>query len=76
MGGEAFRQGRDLIEQRENLDRLSEALATQTVLPRVWLVVDTGSDDGSLEYVQVLAAERDWELIFAMFHRQIPPHTR
>lgn len=22
------------------------------------------------------AAERDWELIFAMFHRQIPPHRR
>jgi carboxymethylenebutenolidase len=22
------------------------------------------------------AAERDWELIFAMFHRQIPPYTR
>jgi hypothetical protein len=22
------------------------------------------------------AAERDWELIFAMFHRQIPPHAR
>jgi carboxymethylenebutenolidase len=21
------------------------------------------------------AAERDWELIFAMFHRQIPPYT-
>ena len=22
------------------------------------------------------AAERDWELIFAMFHRQIPPYAR
>ena len=22
------------------------------------------------------AAERDWELIFAMYHRQIPPYAR
>jgi hypothetical protein len=23
-----------------------------------------------------VAAERDWELIFAMYHRQIPPYAR
>jgi glycosyltransferase involved in cell wall biosynthesis len=48
------------LNERENLERLARALATQSVAPRVWLVVDTGSDDGSREFVEELAAKDDW----------------
>lgn len=47
-------------DELENLARLAEALANQTVRPARWLIVDTGSADGTLELASQLAAEHPW----------------
>jgi poly-beta-1,6-N-acetyl-D-glucosamine synthase len=36
-------------DERENLARLADAVAAQTVAPGRWIIVDNGSTDGSLE---------------------------
>lgn len=48
------------LNERDNLERLAAALSEQTVTPLVWLVVDTGSDDGSRDFVQELASRERW----------------
>jgi glycosyltransferase involved in cell wall biosynthesis len=47
-------------DEAENLPRLCASLAAQTELPRMWVIVDNGSQDGTLELAHDLAAEHDW----------------
>src|SRR4051812_30030160 len=48
--------------ERENLARLAEAVAVQTVLPDVWVIVDDESTDGTYELAQQLAEAHPWVL--------------
>jgi glycosyltransferase involved in cell wall biosynthesis len=47
-------------DEAENLPRLAASLAAQRVPPASWVVVDTGSSDGTPELVRELAAEHPW----------------
>ena len=44
----------------DNLVRLAECLAAQTVVPAAWIIVDNGSNDGTLELAHDLARRHDW----------------
>jgi poly-beta-1,6-N-acetyl-D-glucosamine synthase len=44
----------------ENLTRLADALAAQTVPPELWLIVDNGSTDETLSVAEELAARHSW----------------
>lgn len=46
--------------EEANLPRLANALAAQAVLPERWVIVDNGSDDGTLGICRRLAKEHDW----------------
>jgi poly-beta-1,6-N-acetyl-D-glucosamine synthase len=53
-------------DEAANLPRLAASLAAQTVRPRSWVVVDTGSEDGTADVVRALAAEHPWvQLVLA-----------
>jgi glycosyltransferase involved in cell wall biosynthesis len=43
-----------------NLKRLARCLAAQTIVPAQWVVVDTGSTDGTLPTARSLAAAQPW----------------
>lgn len=43
-----------------NLPRLAHALATQTRKPQAWIIVDSGSTDGTRTVAETLAREHDW----------------
>ncbi len=47
-------------DEEANLPRLAGAIASQTVLPEVWLIVDDGSTDGSLAVVRDLQQRFRW----------------
>lgn len=47
-------------DEAENLPRLAESLAAQTILPQSWTIVDNGSTDGTSEVASGLAREHDW----------------
>jgi asparagine synthase (glutamine-hydrolysing) len=47
-------------DEAENLPRLARSLAAQTVAPTRWVVVDTGSSDGTPDVVRSLADEHPW----------------
>ena len=47
-------------DEAENLPRLAHALAEQSVLPAAWILVDTGSTDGTPVLVDELAREHGW----------------
>jgi glycosyltransferase involved in cell wall biosynthesis len=47
-------------DEEENLRRLGECLAAQTVLPQEWIVVDNGSSDGTAGYVREFARSHPW----------------
>ncbi len=47
-------------DEAENLPRLARSLCALDVPPRVWVVVDNGSVDGSRELVRGLAEEHAW----------------
>lgn len=47
-------------DEVENLRRLSSCLERQTLRPTCWVIVDTGSTDGTLELAGTLAGERAW----------------
>jgi len=49
-----------VLDEHENLPRLAAALAAQSVVPAAWIVVDTGSRDGSTEITDALASRHDW----------------
>jgi len=46
--------------ESENLSRIADSLATQTVLPLRWLIVDNGSTDDTPEIAKALACRYDW----------------
>lgn len=46
--------------ERENLERLAAAVIAQVHLPKHWLIVDDGSDDGTSELAAALHAEHPW----------------
>jgi glycosyltransferase involved in cell wall biosynthesis len=43
-----------------NLGRLADALAEQTIRPESWILVDTGSTDGTPQLVKELRREHGW----------------
>jgi glycosyltransferase involved in cell wall biosynthesis len=47
------------------LPRLAECLASQTVRPALWVVVENGSTDDTPEVARALAAEHDWIRVIA-----------
>jgi poly-beta-1,6-N-acetyl-D-glucosamine synthase len=47
-------------DERENLPRLAACMAAQSELPRFWLIVDNGSEDGTPELARALAQEHPW----------------
>jgi glycosyltransferase involved in cell wall biosynthesis len=47
-------------DEVENLRRLARTMLDQTIRPRMWLVVDDGSTDGTLELARELAAAHPW----------------
>jgi glycosyltransferase involved in cell wall biosynthesis len=46
--------------EHENLTRLAASMTAQTLLPIQWVVVDDGSDDGTVELAQELSAQHPW----------------
>ena len=46
--------------EAENLLRLAQCLAAQSLRPREWMIVDTGSNDETLQLVADLAADHEW----------------
>jgi glycosyltransferase involved in cell wall biosynthesis len=46
--------------EAENLERLAECLAAQTVLPDAWIIVDNGSKDSTLSVARALAERHEW----------------
>jgi glycosyltransferase involved in cell wall biosynthesis len=57
-----------VLNEVENLPRLVTCLRTQSLAPDAWLIVDTGSTDGTVEFARDLADELDWVNVIA-----IPP---
>jgi glycosyltransferase involved in cell wall biosynthesis len=47
-------------DEAENLPRLAECLRGQTFRPTVWVIVDNGSSDGTLELAEELARREAW----------------
>jgi glycosyltransferase involved in cell wall biosynthesis len=47
-------------DERLSLQRLAHCLTAQTVMPRRWYIVDTGSSDGTLEWAGEFVRENDW----------------
>jgi glycosyltransferase involved in cell wall biosynthesis len=47
-------------DEEENLRRLGECMAAQTVRPSAWLIVDNGSRDGTKALAERLAEKHDW----------------
>jgi len=52
--------------ERDNLPALEQCLADQTRLPDVWLVVDDGSNDGTLEVAEDAARRRSWARVLPL----------
>lgn len=46
--------------EAENVRRLAESLAAQRLPPRAWVIVDTGSTDGTQDVVDELARSHAW----------------
>ena len=49
--------------EAENLPRLAASLASQTVPPDAWVVVDDGSTDGTPGVIEGFAADHPWSLV-------------
>ena len=50
-------------DELENLARLAESMSSQTQLPTWWVIVDDGSEDGTVELGERLVAEHDWIIL-------------
>ncbi len=46
--------------ERDNLERLSGSVVAQTHLPSAWVIVDDGSEDGTLQLAASLAEAHPW----------------
>ena len=53
-------------DEEDNLRRLGDALAAQTVQPEAWVIVDDGSTDGTAAIAAGLAAEHPWVVVHAL----------
>lgn len=49
-----------VLNEADNLRRLATCLAAQSIRPSRWVLVDTGSTDGTLELAEQLAREQEW----------------
>lgn len=47
-------------DEVQALPRLAESIFSQSVAPRTWIIVDTGSTDGTPEVIRGLAARAEW----------------
>lgn len=47
-------------DEADNLPRLAECLAAQTIVPRAWAIVDNGSTDGTLGVAGELRSAHGW----------------
>jgi glycosyltransferase involved in cell wall biosynthesis len=47
-------------DEAHNLVRLADCLTAQTCLPRVWVIVENGSTDNTLEVATELSTQHDW----------------
>jgi glycosyltransferase involved in cell wall biosynthesis len=47
-------------DEETDLPRLAESLAAQTVRPDVWVIVDNGSTDRTVELARALESSEDW----------------
>lgn len=47
-------------DEAEELPRLAESLAAQTLPPALWVLIENGSSDGTLAVARRLEAEHDW----------------
>ena len=52
--------------EADNLVRLAECLAAQTLVPAAWIIVDNGSNDGTNELAHDLAGRHDWIRVLRM----------
>ncbi len=62
MGGPALRYAvvTPVRNEAGNLRRLFASLAGQSVRPECWVIVDTGSTDGTVDLARTLAHEQPW----------------
>jgi glycosyltransferase involved in cell wall biosynthesis len=47
-------------DEARNLPRLVESIRSQSVPAKTWVLVDTGSSDGTLDVIKRLASDSDW----------------
>jgi poly-beta-1,6-N-acetyl-D-glucosamine synthase len=47
-------------DEADNIGRLAEAIAAQTILPTDWVIVDNGSSDDTVAIAEALTAEVPW----------------
>jgi biofilm PGA synthesis N-glycosyltransferase PgaC len=59
-------------DEVDNLERLAACLLAQTIRPTRWVIVDTGSEDGTPAGAEALAAENDWIRVVSIRE----PHER
>jgi biofilm PGA synthesis N-glycosyltransferase PgaC len=57
--------------EEQVLPRLAESIFAQTVLPKRWVIVDTGSTDATQEIVSGLAARADWIVSTSIAEAQV-----
>jgi len=46
--------------EEESLPKLAESVIDQTIPPKLWVIVDDGSTDGTSEILQKLTADQNW----------------
>src|SRR5581483_2436710 len=49
-----------VLDEEDNIGRVAECLARQSRVPQAWIVVDTGSSDGTRAAVEALARTHSW----------------
>ncbi len=52
--------------EEENLARLAASIGSQTLSPTHWVIVDNGSEDGTLAVAHELAAARKWVKVISV----------
>lgn len=59
-------------DEAANLPRLAGCLATQTLLPTSWTIVENGSTDGTLEVARELAEDHPWIQVVSLSGETAP----
>lgn len=52
--------------EEENLARLAGSIESQTLSPTQWVIVDNGSEDGTLDLAHEFAASREWVKVISV----------